>query len=444
MPIGVKNNNFQDFQDFAKREKTDLWDAEPEGKRNRFMDYVEREILAFAREHAGEDTARLLLSAARYPGIDMAAAVQQIEGLRTAHDKWPSLTACTDFLYPPRLNREQSSSEATALHKAGIYFLHPGKRHGGPLRIADLTGGMGIDTFALAGWGTEETPEVEVDYVEQDKGLCDLARHNAEALGLHNIRFHCADSMEWLRRQDRRFDLLFVDPARRDKQGRKVSAFEDCTPDIVMYRELLLSKSEELMVKASPMIDLTLGASQLPNVSDVYVIAVSGECKEVLFRCGQTGEESRIHCHHLHHGEIDDFVFTRDEESRAHATYASEVGKYLYEPNAALMKAGPFKLLSQWEGVEKLSQNTHLYTSHRLLPHFPGRVFSVIVETSPTRKEVQKWIPEGKAHVVTRNYPVAAAELQKQLGLKEGGDLFVVATTIANRRRALIAKGIKN
>ena len=270
--------------------------------------------------------------------------------------------------------------------------------------------------------------------MEQDKELCDLARHNADALGLHNIRFHCADSMEWLQKQQRRFDLLFVDPARRDKQGRKVAAFEDCTPDILMRRELLLSMSQELMVKASPMIDLTLGASQLANVSDIYVIAVNGECKEVLFRCRQSDREPRIHCHHLHHGETDDYVFTREDESRAQATYASEVGTYLYEPNAALMKAGPFKLLSQWEGVEKLSQNTHLYTSNRLIPHFPGRVLSVRVETSLSRKEMQKWIPDGKAHVVTRNYPVAATELQKQLGLKEGGALFVVAATMGRKR----------
>ena len=418
MPHKEERDNFQDFQDLAKRE-----------------------IIAFAKEHQDEDTARLLLSAARYPSIDMPAAVQQIEGLRTAREKWPGLLQCKEFFYPPRLNREQASSEVTALHKAGIILQHLGETPARPLRIADLTGGMGIDTFALAGWGAEETTEVEVDYVEQDKGLCDLARHNANALGLHNIRFHCADSMEWLQKQQRRFDLLFVDPARRDKQGRKVAAFEDCTPDILMRRDLLLSMSEELMVKASPMIDLTLGASQLANVSDIYVIAVNGECKEVLFRCRQSDREPRIHCHHLHHGETDAYVFTREDESRAQATYASEVGTYLYEPNAALMKAGPFKLLSQWEGVEKLSQNTHLYTSNRFIPHFPGRVLSVLVETSLSRKEMQKWIPDGKAHVVTRNYPVAATELQKQLGLKEGGALFVVAATMGRKRCGLVCSG---
>lgn len=399
-----------------------------------------REFIDFVNAHKDEDTARLLLSAARYPSIDMPAAVQQIEGVRMAREKWPSLLECEDFLYPPRLNREQSSSEATALHKACIYYLRQlqGEEVARPLRIADLTGGMGIDSFALAGWKAEEAVEVEVNYVEQDPELCNLARSNAKVLGLENIRVHCGDSMEWLRQQSGCFDLIFVDPARRDKQGRKVAAFEDCTPDILAHQELLLSKGKEILVKASPMIDISLAASQLRNISDIYVIAVHGECKEVLFRCGMPDGEPLIHCHHLHHGEVDDYAFTRDDEAQAQATYAGEMRKYLYEPNAALMKAGPFKMLSQTEKVDKLSRNTHLYTSDSFILRFPGRIFNVLVEVKPTRKEVRQWIPEGRAHVVTRNYPVAAANLQKQLGLKEGGDLFVVATTVGYEKKMFL------
>ncbi len=385
-----------------------------------------REFIDFVLTHENEDTARLLLSASRYPSIDMPAAVQQIEGLRTAREKWPSLLQCREYLYPPRLNREQASSEATAEWKSG----RAAEWQCG--RVADLTGGMGIDTLAFA------RVAGQVDYVEQDANLCALMEHNLKALGIDNVTIYCGDSLEWLRRQSRRFDLIFVDPARRDRQGRKVAAFEDCTPDIVAHRELLLSKGRMLMVKASPMIDISLGATQLRNVSDIHVIAVQGECKEVLFLCGQPDGEPRIHCHHLHHGEVDDFVFTREEENQARATYAGDMGKYLYEPHAALMKAGPFRLLSQTEKVDKLARNTHLYTSDSLLRHFPGRIFSVLAELRPTRKEVAEWIPEGKAHVVTRNYPVAAADLQRQLGVKEGGDHFLVATTVGTRRRLFL------
>lgn len=390
---------------------------------------MSREFIDFILQHEHEDTARLLLSAARYPDIDMPLAVQQIEGRRTALAKWPSLYACHDYLYPPRLNREQASSEATARHKAD---LQPPTS--AITTVADLTGGMGIDTLAFA------RVAEHVDYVERSPDLCTLMAHNLRALGITNVSIHCADSMEWLQQQDRHFDLIFVDPARRDKQGRKVAAFEDCTPDILAHQELLLSKGKEIMVKASPMIDITLGASQLAGVSDIHVIAVQGECKEVLFRCGKPDGEPLIHCDHLHHGEVDEFAFSREDEARAQATYASGIKKYLYEPNAALMKAGPFKLISQREGLEKLAQHTHLYTDDRLLQHFPGRIFSVLAEVSPSRKAVAEAIPDGKAHVVTRNYPVPAADLQKQLGLREGGDLFVVATTLGSRRTAFLCK----
>ena len=410
--------DFQDFQDLAKRENK----STP----------TKREMTVFAREHENDDPARLLLSAARYPDIDMAAAVQQIEGRRTAREKWPSLLQYDNYIYPPRLNREQASSEAAAYNKAGIVQdLHKGSCD--TLDIADLTGGMGIDSIAFA-----SIPNARVTYIERDAKLCRLMEHNVKALGLSNVRVHCADSLEWLRQQDKRFDLIFVDPARRDTQGRKVATFEDCTPDILAHQELLAAKSKEILVKASPMIDISLGATQLRNVSDIYVVAVQGECKEVLFRCGKSDGETLIHCHHLHHGTVDDFVFTRADEAQAQATYASEMKKYLYEPNAALMKAGPFNMLSQTEKVDKLARNTHLYTSDSFIQHFPGRIFSILAEIKLSRKEVQKCIPDGKAHVVTRNYPVAAAELQRQLGLKEGGDLFVVATTVGTKKTGFV------
>lgn len=386
----------------------------------------------FVRNHSNDDTAELLLHKERYPGVDVLSAAQQIEGHKQASVKWPTLANCTGYLYPPRLNREQASSEAAAYNKAGIVQdLHKGSCD--TLDIADLTGGMGIDSIAFA-----SIPNARVTYIERDAELCRLMEHNVKALGLNNVSVHCADSLEWLQQQDRRFDLIFVDPARRDTQGRKVAAFEDCTPDILAHQELLTAKSKEILVKASPMIDISLGATQLRNVSDIYVVAVQGECKEVLFRCGKSDGETLIHCHHLHHGTVDDFVFTRKDEAGALATYASEMKKYLYEPNAALMKAGPFNMLSQTEKADKLARNTHLYTSDSFIQHFPGRIFSVLTEIKLSRKEVQKWIPDGKAHVVTRNYPVAAAELQRQLGLKEGGDLFVIATTVGTKKRGFV------
>lgn len=409
-----------------------------------FQDLAKREILVFARQHLHEDTARLLLGAARYPDIDMPTAVQQIEGLRMAEEKWPSLARQEEYEYPPRLNREQASSEATARYKASLVASgsHP------VTRMADLTGGMGIDTLALAAISLPQ-----VDYVERDPALCALMERNCHALGVTNIRCHCADSLKWLAEQQEPFDLLYIDPARRSAAGRKVAAFEDCTPDLLQHLDLLRSRCRQLLVKASPMIDIDRAIAQLGTVSQVHIVAVHGECKEVLFLCGSPCGEPQITCACIASpsGETSStsisssscLTFTRDEEAQAEATYCEAVGRYLYDPHAALRKGGCFRLLGQRYGMPLLGPNTHLYTSPTLLPDFPGRVFEVLQELTLNRKAVRGALPDGKAHVVVRNFPAEAAALQKQLGLREGGELFVVAATLGSRHLGLLCRQVK-
>ena len=398
-------DNFQDLKDFAKREIT------------------------FAREHVNEDTARLLLSAARYPTIDMPLVVQQIEGLRTAAEKWPSLLECQDYLYPPRLNREQASSETTAHYKASLLPADT---------VADLTGGMGVDTLAFA------KQAAHVDHIERDPALCALMEHNSQALGLENISVHCGDSMEWLSASNRRFDLLFIDPARRSAAGRKVAAFEDCEPNILQHLELLRSRCRWLMVKASPMIDIDLACRQLGTVSEVHIVAVKGECKEVLFIMGSPCGEPIVKISSLASlsspASLTTISFHPSDEAAAAASYCAAVGRYLYDPHAALRKAGCFRLLGQRLGLPLLGPNSHLYTSDEWLPDFPGRTFEVLQEVPLNRKAIREALPGGEAHVVVRNFPAEAAVLQKQLGLREGGDRFLIATTAASRRLGLLCQ----
>ena len=409
----IEKRNFQDFQDFAQRE------------------------ISFAKEHVDDDTARLLLSASRYPDINMPAAVQQIEGLRVARDKWPGLLEYEEYLYPPRLNREQASSEATAAYKAQLPL--PTNDCELQTRVVDLTGGMGIDTLAFA------RVAERVDYVERDPRLCALMEHNCRALGLDNVRVHCADSIEWLSNNSELItptSALYIDPARRSTSGRKVAAFEDCEPNILEHMDLLLSHCSCLVVKASPMIDIDLAVRQLGAVDEVHVVAVGGECKEVLFVCGgAAAAEPRIVCCNMNsQGNQNTMTFTRGEEAAAASCYCSSVRRYLYEPNAALMKGSPFNLIGQRYGLEKLARNSHLYTSDERVGDFPGRVWEVVAEVKPNRKDILAAVPGGRAHVVTRNYPVDAATLQRQMGLKEGGALFVVATTVGSRRTAFLCK----
>jgi hypothetical protein len=304
---------------------------------------------------------------------------------------------------------------------------------------------MGIDTLAFA------RVAQHVDYVERDPQLCALMEHNLRALGVTNVTVHCADSLDWLSSLPATgypLQAIYLDPARRDARGRKVAGFEDCTPNILDHMPLLRQHCSTLLVKASPMIDIDLACRQLGAVNEVHVVELKGECKEVLFLLGGVAaEEPRIVCTNLNNQSIlnnqntpKTFIFSRSEEVTAVGAYCDTIGNWLYEPGAALMKAGPYRLLAQRYGLLMLAPSTHLYTADRLVGDFPGRVMRVLQEIKGGRKELAALLPEGRAHVVTRNYPVEAATLQRQLGLREGGDLFVVGATVGRRRTLLLCQ----
>lgn len=379
--------------------------------------------LDFAWQHRNDDAAKLAMQ--RHDGIDSKLAAQQVEGWQTARTKWPSLAEVPHYMYPPRLNREQSSSEATARYKA---TLAGAIGHG-----ADLTGGMGVDSLFLS------RQAERFDYVERDEALAALARDNFATLGQENVTVHSGDSMEWIARQER-LDLIFIDPARRDGQGRKVVAFEDCQPPLREHLGTLYSRCRRLMVKASPMIDIREACRQLERVREVHVVAVKGECKEVLFVCGEGEGECRVTAVDIRPDGAVAESFLPSEERMAEPKFADGIGRYLYEPNAALMKAGCHALLGNRYGLAKLDRNTHLYTSDTMAEGFPGRVFEVAGTTNLSTKHLRASIPEMKAHVVVRNYPVDAATLQRQLKIKEGGDVFIIATTIAGKKTGLVAR----
>lgn len=393
-------------------------------------------ILAFAHEHCDDDPLKLLLQQSRHPDTDLGLVAQQLEGQRQASTKWPTLARCGDYFFPPRLNREQSSSEATARYKAGLFAALGGGR------LADLTGGMGVDTFFMSQDATE------ADYYEVNEELCDIAQHNFAALGARHIACHCCDSLGSDAALSE-YDLIFIDPARRDNHGHKVAAFEDCTPNLLDNLGLLRSLCRHLMVKASPMVDIHAAVEQLGEVDEVHVVALNGECKEVLFilPCASKREgasQPTIHCVDLDGcGEKSHSHFTWGEEEAANATYASEMGSYLYEPNAALMKGGCYNSICEWFELKKLARNTHLYTSEGMIGRFPGRCFSVLQPMTLNSKEAGRLIPEGKAHVVVRNFPMAAAELQKKLKLKEGGRLFVIGATLGSRPQGWLCEKVE-
>ena len=390
------------------------------------MDWNE-ELKAFILNHRTDDPITLALQQKKYPQMDMKFVAQQVEGYSMAKDKLPSLALCDDFVYPPKLNREQCSSEVTAIFKAEIYSR--GKT------VADITGGLGIDSIFMSKTATSVT------YIEQNKELHNIAKHNFKALSLSNIECHCTDGIDFLKETDKHFDLIYIDPARRDNQGRKVSAFENCTPNILNNIDLLLSKADLVLIKSSPMIDISMALSQLRNVVSTTVLSVRNECKEVLFLCSAEATSNATTCRCVNirtDGNMDDLTFLKETENALAIPYTATIGNYIYDPNVSILKSGAFKTVAHIYNVAKLHRNTHLYTSSEIIKNFPGRVFRVIKELHVSAKDIAGELPDGKAHVVVRNYPLSSQELQKKLHLKEGGNLFVIALTKCDEKKTLL------
>ena len=383
------------------------------------------ETLRFIEENVRADVRSLALQAKKYPRVDMAMAVVQIAGRQIAVAKVPSWYRTEGLLYPKHLSMEQCSSEATAIYKAGLVEGDT---------FADLTGGFGIDCSFLS------RKFKQADYVERQSELCELAEHNFPLLGL-KIGVHNEDGVEYLK-QMYPVDVLFLDPARRDGHGEKTVAISDCEPDVSALEDLLVEKAKKVMVKLSPMLDLSLALKALKYVREVHIVSVNNECKELLLILEKSTDslEIVIHCEQITStGEHQRYAFTQEQERTSDCPLAAEVGAYLYEPNASILKAGAYRSLTQAYPVKKLHASSHLYTSPYYIEDFPGRRFQVEAVSGFGKKEL-KTLLQGleKANLTIRNFPSSVAELRKRLKLKEGGECYLFATTLSDESKVLI------
>ncbi|MBR4918690.1 MAG: SAM-dependent methyltransferase [Bacteroidales bacterium] len=379
----------------------------------------------YIRNHQNDDVRALALKGCQDPDVDLSFALQQIQGRQKAKGKLPEMYDNPDIIFPPTVSMEQCSSEATARYKASLV-------HGDT--FADLTGGFGVDTLALA-----ESFQ-QGYYVESSAELCQLFEHNIHALGIGNILIW-QGTMEEVLPTLPEMDILYLDPSRRDGHGQRVVALTDCTPNVPEHKDALLGKARQgVLVKLSPMLDIKAALQQLPETREIHVLAVHGECKEILFLLGHDKAENiEYHAVNIQGENVLDFQFSGQEEADAMPELADGVGKYLLEPNAAVMKAGAFKCVATRYGLRKLHAHSHLYTCDEPVADFPGRVFTVEKVVPFSKKEVKRQLAGiGKANVAVRNFPLTADALRQQLKLGDGGDVYLFGTTLRAGGKVLV------
>ncbi|HAH76397.1 MAG TPA: SAM-dependent methyltransferase [Prevotella stercorea] len=390
----------------------------------------------FIREYRERDIRQLALQANRFPDVDMPYALDQIQGWQIARRKLPKWAACDGVIFPPHLSMEQCSSEPTAQYKLNL-AMEWAERVGHASRMTDLTGGFGVDfSFTSCAFAA-------ATYVERNEQLCHIVEHNLPLLGLNNATVVCADAVEYLSTVEPQ-TMLFLDPARRDEHGAKTVMLADCTPDVVQLLPKLLEKSRFTMLKLSPMLDWHKAVDDLQGtVREVHIVSVGGECKELLLVLSTVVEsELKVYCADLSTASDTSSLFVYTPGSSAPVVNSKlkiQNSKFVHEPNASIMKAGCFDELAAAYGVSPVSRNSHLFLSDEPVDGFPGRSFVVERVTTMNKGELRKALAGiAKANIATRNFPLTVAELRKRFKIKDGGDVYIFATTTAEGEHVLL------
>ena len=386
----------------------------------------------YIRLHLSDDVRALALQ--KVPeGINQKFCLQQIEGWQLARRKLPRWAACEGILFPPRLAMEQCSSEATALYKQEIVKrILPEEAQRS--KMADFTGGFGVDfSFLSVLFGAAV-------YVEKQEHLCEFARHNLPLLGIPHSEVVCESLTPDSPLLDKRYSFLFIDPARRDENGKKTVFIEDCTPDVTSLQAKLLAAAPVVMVKLSPMLDISAALRSLPQVREIHVVSFRNECKELLLVMYE-GSGRTYFCVNLETAEPP-FILTENEAKDAkNAHFIEELppAGFLFEPNASILKAGLQDALSSRFGLRKLHPHSHLFYSDAPVSSFPGRCFRLCAWSDFSKRGLKSLLSGVKsANITLRNFPSTTAALRKRLALNDGGDVYLFATTLADGRHALL------
>jgi 16S rRNA G966 N2-methylase RsmD len=379
--------------------------------------YHRADFRQFVQDHLSEDPALLLFKFQGKTDFDLKAAVQQISARQKAKKKLSSWASNSELIFPASISLEQSSSEETAKFKA--------IGQSGQLMI-DLTGGFGVDSFYLS------KDFEKAIYCEQQPDLARIATHNLEVLAPGKFQIEIGDGVEFLSTSEDHFELIYADPARRGNSNQKLYRLEDCQPNVAAAWELMKNKSDSILLKLSPMLDISQALEELPEIQKVQIISVKNEVKELLLSWEKSKNFDSMVIEAVELGkEIHRFSCIPQEEIDAVATIG-EAEKYLIEPFSGILKAGAFKTFGNRFGLKKLDINSHLYTTNDVKTGVPGRVFEILEEINPKKNELKKRFPTGKVNVITRNYASGSDAFKKKFGLKDGGEDFLIGTKTAS------------
>lgn len=395
----------------------------------------------FIRSHADDDIRLLALSAKKDADLDLPFALDQIRGRQIAHHKLPSWAAVDGIIYPPHISMEQCSSEVTARYKARVAERFVQKER---CCLVDITGGFGVDFSYLAqGFG-------RCVYVERQEHLCEIARHNMPLLGLSHAEVVCGDGVEWIKGQSEGTEtsptthtpFIFLDPARRDSHGNRTYAIGDCTPDVLSFIDELAEKADAVMIKLSPMLDWHVTVEDINRavkghdaVREVHIISTANECKELLILVSKKcNSPISIHC--VNDEQIFTYVESEPYSRLPHASPSA--GNWLFVPNSSIMKAGCFIQVGQKFNLSQLSSNSHLFIADHEVEGFPGKCYEIIAVSTMNKKELRTAL-QGieQANIATRNFPLSPDQLRKRLKLRDGGDVYIFATTTEDKQHML-------
>lgn len=382
-------------------------------------------------EHKDDNTNVLRLQQRENKEFDVSFAIDQIEARKKIKSKLPHWHHNNYLLFPSVISTEQASSEETAIYKSELILNKEA------IKLCDLTGGLGIDTYYFAQKASSVT------YIERYPLYCEIAQHNYKILKANNITIINDDCNNFAIKNSQYFNICYIDPARRGKNNKRVFAFEDCEPDILSLLPNLYRFSNQIIIKASPMVDITSAINQLSNIAEIHIVSVKNECKELLFILQKDVlcvSNPQIICVNICSKNKEVFSFSYlQERTLPHSNYASFILTYLYEPNSSILKSGAFKTLGQVFCIDKLHVNSHLYTSDKYIEDFPGRKFKVIdiydFSSKNSKIIAQKYT---KASISSRNFPLRPDELKKRLKIKDGEAYYLFATTLYPNKKVII------